>query len=96
MYGSSRSGFAHVNGIALHYREWGERDSPDLLLVHGWSTASVVWIAVAEALKDSYHIIAPDNRGTGEFERPATGYLLRDYALDVHHLIEALQLQQPF
>ena len=96
MYGSSRSGFAQVNGIAIHYREWGERDSPDLLLVHGWSTASVVWTDVAEALKDSYHIIAPDNRGTGESERPATGYLLRDYARDVHNLIEVLQLQQPF
>ena len=95
MYGSSRSGFAHVNAMGLHYREWGEHGSPDLLLVHGWSTSSVVWIDVAEALKDSYHIIAPDNRGTGESERPASGYLLRDYALDVHHLIEELRLEEP-
>ena len=96
MNGSCRSGLAQVNGIGIHYREWGEPGLPDMLLVHGWSTASVVWIDVAEALQDSYHIVAPDNRGMGESERPATGYLLRDYALDVHHLIEELGLERPF
>ena len=90
-----KSRYAKVNGIRLHYREWGEPDAPGVLLVHGWSTTGLVWYDVAEALSDSYHVIAPDNRGNGESDVPESGYLISDYAEDIRKLIHALGLQRP-
>ena len=92
---SAEGKYVRVNGVRLHYREWGERGAPDLLLIHGWATTSLVWHDVAEALSDRYHVVAPDNRGNGESDLPGTGYLLRDYAEDVRQLIRALGLRKP-
>ena len=96
MSNAVQSKHVQVNGIGIHYREWGDADAPDLLLVHGWTTNGLVWIDIAEALQDSFHIIVPDNRGNGESEKPKTGYRLRDYADDLHQLIHTLGLRRPF
>ena len=93
---SSNSGYVQANGIRFHYREWGHPGLPDLLLAHGWSTAIVVWTDVAELLQDSYHVIAPDNRGAGESDRPDSGYSINNYAEDYHHIIGALGLHKPY
>lgn len=93
---SFQSKAVYANGIKIHYLEWGEATSPDLLLVHGWATTGIYWFDVAEGLSDRYHIIAPDNRGNGESEVPAGGYLLRDYAEDLRQLVRTLGLRRPF
>ena len=66
--------FTEVQGIKLHYLEWGECGKPELLLVHGWTNFSVSWSAVAEHFHERYRIIAPDLRGHGEStsRRPVT------------------------
>ena len=90
-----KSGFTEVNGLRLHYREWGDPAAPDVLLVHGWTGLSMAWSDVAEALQDTYHVVAPDNRGHGESDKPATGYMLRDFVDDLHQLIQNLCLKRP-
>jgi len=90
-----RHKFTEVQGIKMHYLEWGERGKPDLLLVHGWTNFSASWSAVAEHFQDRYRIIAPDLRGHGESEKPMTGYRLRDFAEDIRQLIENLELKKP-
>ena len=72
--------FTEVQGIKLHYLEWGEAGKPDLLLVHGWTSFAASWTAVAEYFRDRYHIVAPDLRGHGESDKPQTGYRLRDFS----------------
>ena len=86
--------FTEVQGIKLHYLEWGEPGKPDLLLVHGWTNFSASWTAVAEYFHDRYHIVAPDLRGHGESDKPQTGYRLRDFAEDIRQLIKNLELTQ--
>ena len=90
-----RTDYVKVNGLRLHYREWGDPDAPDLLLVHGWATASILWIDVAEALSDRFHIVAPDNRGNGESHAPDEGYELAQYASDIIGIIRELDLRRP-
>ena len=90
-----RDGFTQTQGIRLHYLEWGSADAPDLLLVHGWTSFSKTWAAVAAHLHDRYHIVAPDLRGHGESDKPATGYRLRDFVEDIRQLIENLGLDKP-
>ena len=90
-----QSKFTEVQGIKLHYREWGEPGKPDLLLVHGWTNFSLSWSNVAQYFQDRFHIIAPDLRGHGESEKPQTGYRLRDFTEDVRQLIVKLELRRP-
>ena len=90
-----RSGFTEVQGIRLHYREWGDPGAPDLLLVHGWTNYSLGWAGVAEHFAGRYHVVAPDLRGHGESDKPQTGYRLRDFAEDVHQFIANLGLERP-
>ena len=66
--------FTEVQGIKLHYLEWGDPAKPDLLLVHGWTNFAASWTGVAENLRHRYHIVAPDLRGHGESDKPQTGY----------------------
>lgn len=65
---------AYVNGgVKLHYRTAGE--GPTVLLVHGWMGTSYTWRHVAPALVAAgYRVIAPDMRGYGDSDKPATGY----------------------
>ena len=92
---TNSSHFVQINGIRLHYREWGAAAAPDLVLVHGWATSSVIWHDVAADLSDSYHVIAPDNRGNGESEVPDRDYHISQYAEDIVGLIQALDLKRP-
>ena len=86
---------AEVQGLRMHYLEGGDPANPALLLVHGWTGLGVAWTSVAEAFQDRYHIIAPDNRGHGQTDKPVTGYMLRDFATDIVNLIEVLGLDKP-
>ena len=90
-----QSRFTEVQGIKLHYLEWGETGKPDLLLVHGWTSFASSWSTVAEYFRDRFHIIAPDLRGHGDSDKPQTGYRLRDFTEDVRRLIKNLELRKP-
>lgn len=89
------SKFTEVQGLRMHYLEWGDPGAPDLLLVHGWTGLSQAWTSVAESLQDRFHIIAPDHRGHGLSDKPVTGYRLRDFVEDMHQLIQNLGLDHP-
>ena len=91
----AQSKFTEVQGIKLHYLEWGELGQPDLLLVHGWTSFAGSWSAVAEYFCGRFHIIAPDLRGHGDSDKPQTGYHLRDFAEDIRRLIQNLGLRKP-
>ena len=67
-----QSKFTEVQGIKLHYLEWGETGKPDLLLVHGWTSFASSWSTVAEYFRGRFHIVAPDLRGHGDSDKPQT------------------------
>ena len=55
-----------INGIDLHYVDWGNEHLPPLVLLHGGSLTAHTWDMAALLLRDRYHVIAPDQRGHGE------------------------------
>jgi pimeloyl-ACP methyl ester carboxylesterase len=91
----SQSGFVEINGIRMHYKEWGNTDNPDVLLIHGWTSNSASWNYIAENIQDKYHLIAPDHRGHGASGKPATGYYLRNFVDDICMLMDVLELDKP-
>jgi len=57
-------------------------------MVHGGRDHCRNWDWVAQALKDEYHIIAPDLRGHGDSQWAIGGsYALADFVYDIHQLL---------
>ena len=59
--------FITLNGLTMHYRDWGDLQLPPLVILHGSGNAlSHSRDHVAAALADHYRVIVPDLRGHGE------------------------------
>ena len=79
--------------LKLHYDDWGNRDAPPLLLLHGGRDHSRNWDWTARALQKDWHIIAPDWRGHGDSQWSADGeYKLLTYIYDLAQLIHQQKL----
>ncbi|HLG87607.1 MAG TPA: alpha/beta hydrolase [Alphaproteobacteria bacterium] len=75
--------------LRMHYVDWGNEDAPTLLLVHGGRDHCRNWDWIAQALKDEYHIIAPDLRGHGDSQWAIGGsYALGDFVYDLAQLLK--------
>jgi pimeloyl-ACP methyl ester carboxylesterase len=79
--------------LRLHYVDWGNEGAPPLLLIHGGRDHCRNWDWVAEALRDRYHVIAPDLRGHGDSQWLVGGtYEFNDYVYDIAQLIHQKKL----
>jgi pimeloyl-ACP methyl ester carboxylesterase len=86
--------FVSINGLNIHYRDWGNRELPPLVILHGaGNSISRTWDHVAAALADQFRVIVPDLRGNGESSWAAeySWQLLLD---DVLKLMKALGIEQ--
>ncbi len=84
-----------ANGITMHIAEEGE--GPLVLLLHGWPETSYTWRHQFGPLADAgYHVVAPDQRGYGRTDAPASAddYTIFHLVGDVVGLIEALGERQ--
>ena len=80
--------------LRLHYVDWGNEGAPPMLLVHGGRDHCRNWDWVAEALRDDYHIIAPDLRGHGDSQWLLGGsYNQIDYIYDIAQLLHQTKHQ---
>lgn len=57
--------FVTVDGLELHYSEWGDPDAPPVVCVHGLSRVGRDFDPLAAALSDDYRVLAPDLPGRG-------------------------------
>ncbi len=62
--------YATVRGLKLFYREAGSRESPTIVLLHGFPSSSHMFRDLIPKLADSFHIIAPDYPGFGYSDAP--------------------------
>ena len=79
------------DGVGLRYREAGS--GQPLVLVHGWSQAAALFRYQLDGLSDRYRVIAYDQRGHGESDKPAFGYRIARLAKDLHEFLVALDLR---
>src|SRR5579859_2014929 len=61
---------AIVDGSKIFYREAGPKDSPTILLLHGFPTSSHMFRNLIPILADRYHVVAPDLPGFGFSDAP--------------------------
>ncbi len=84
-----------VNGLALHYLEWGTPDAPPIVCVHGYTGSADAFNALARHLRDRFHILALDVRGHGESAWSPTGaYRYADQASDLAEFARQLGLDK--
>ena len=83
-----------VNGLDIHYLEWGTANAPALLLLHGIARVAHTFDHVAPHFASRYRVIAVDMRGHGDSGWDSNGaYLVEDYARDIEALVEQLGLR---
>ncbi|HEX6681262.1 MAG TPA: alpha/beta hydrolase [Candidatus Limnocylindrales bacterium] len=86
--------FAHVNGVRLAYRVWGEKDAPAVVLLHGIGGGGPGdWDTVAQSLADRWRVFALDLRGHGRSDR-SDDYSIDSLVADVHEVFGVLGLGQ--
>jgi pimeloyl-ACP methyl ester carboxylesterase len=61
---------ADVKGLKLFYREAGSKDSPTVVLLHGFPSSSHMFRDLIPQLADKFHVIAPDYIGFGYSDAP--------------------------
>ncbi len=70
----------------LHYKEFGKRGNPCILVMHGFLGSSRNWATVSKLLENQYHIFTLDMRNHGESEHADSNSYL-DMANDVKDFI---------
>src|SRR5579884_351191 len=83
-----------VGDLAFHLRVWSESGHP-IVLVHGLASSSHIWDLLAPLPAPRYQVIAYDQRGHGESDKPDTGYDLPTFVADLHGIIQSLGLKKP-
>ena len=87
--------YVEVDGLRLHYLDWGNEDGPPMLLLHGLQDCARSWDFFAASLCSQYHVLALDHRGHGDSAwADSARYRLRDYLADVDALVGLRQLER--
>ncbi|AFK55190.1 MAG: alpha/beta hydrolase [Tistrella sp.] len=83
------------DNVEIHYKDWGPKDGPVVILSHGWPLNADSWDRQAMFLADAgYRVIAHDRRGHGRSSQPWDGNDMDHYADDLAQLIQALDLHE--
>jgi pimeloyl-ACP methyl ester carboxylesterase len=69
-----RDEFCELDGVEIHYSEWGEPDAPPIVCVHGLSRVGRDFDPLARELADDYRVLCPDLPGRGLSEWATTHY----------------------
>ncbi len=83
-----------TNGLNLHYRDWGGRGKP-VVLLHGLASTCRIWDLVAPILAEDFAVIAVDQRGHGQSDKPEYGYDFATVSLDLLGALDAKGLDKP-
>jgi esterase len=84
-----------VNGLRVHYLDWGNPGAPPVVCVHGYTSSAQAFNALARRFRDRYHFVAMDVRGHGESAwSPAGAYQYRDQVDDLAAVVDKLGLSR--
>jgi pimeloyl-ACP methyl ester carboxylesterase len=68
---SENSHFVSVDGVRIHFQEFGDPSKPTLVLIHGYTASLYVWHKVAPLIADEgFHVVALDLVGFGYTSKP--------------------------
>lgn len=96
-----RSLVSPITGLRIHCRDWGGPDDrsrggkPAVVLLHGLASISQIYDLVAPLIAGGHRVIAYDQRGHGDTEKPDHGYDPDTLLEDGCGLLAALEVPPP-
>lgn len=72
-----------IDNATLHYQVLGNPAKPKVMLIAGLGGVGMSWWPQVERFAERYHLVLPDQRGTGQSSRPADGHTLAQNARDM-------------
>jgi len=88
-----KSSIIHVNGIRLHYLDWGGKGST-LLFLTGMGSSAYIYNEFAPRFTDEFHVLALTRRGHGDSDYPETGYDADTLVEDIRQFMDALHVEK--
>jgi len=86
-------GYVVVNGVRLHYLDWGGSGEP-LVFLHGLGGTSHVFDDLAPRLTDRFRVLALTRRGHAESDHPENGYTIRQTTADLLAFLDTLGIDR--
>ena len=87
-------GYVTVNGLRIHYVDWGTAGKPPLILIHGLDRVARTFDHVAPHFTDRFRVIAYDMRGHGDSDwDPQARYVVEDHVGDLEGVVAQLGLK---
>lgn len=83
-----------VEGLKMHYLDWGSPKMPTVVLLHGLGSNCHTWDHIACGLRRSFHVVAPDQRGHGDTPWTAEGYATRQFVGDLAGFADGLRMDR--
>jgi len=94
MTGSNhRSDFVNVNGIRLHYLDWGG-NGPTLIFLAGMGCSAYIFNKFAPRFTDRFRVLALTRRGQGDSDYPETGYDADTLTEDIRQFMDRLNIEK--
>ncbi|HNA56448.1 MAG TPA: alpha/beta hydrolase, partial [Anaerolineales bacterium] len=88
-----KSDFVQVNGIRLHYLDWGG-NGPTLIFLTGMGSSAYIYGGFAPLFTDQFRVLALTRRGHGDSDYPETGYDADTLVEDIRQFMDALQIEK--
>ncbi len=88
-----KSAFINVNGVKLHYLDWGGKGNP-LLFLTGLGHSAHIYDDLAPKFVDEFRALALTWRGHGKSDRPETGYDVDTLTEDVRQFLDAMKIER--
>lgn len=89
-----REGEFRSGALTLRYVEWGPKDGPPIILLHGLRSYAMTWEPTAERFCAHWRLIALDQRGRGDSDwDPQRNYYTQAYVEDLEALVMHLGIE---
>lgn len=85
--------FIQVNGVRLHYLDWGGQGEP-LLFLAGLGNNGHIFDSLAPRFVSQARVLAMTRRGFGLSEKPETGYDINTRVEDIRAFLDALKIER--
>lgn len=88
-----KSQFITVNGVRLHYLDWGGKGET-ILFLHGMGDTAHIFDDLAPKFTNQFRVLGLTCRGHGQSEKPETGYDTGTLVEDVRQFLDALKIKR--
>ena len=88
-----KTGFMHVNGIRLHYLDWGGNGQA-LIFLTGMGSSAYIYNKFAPRFTDKFRVLALTRRGHGDSDYPEAGYDADTLVEDIRQFMNSLHVEK--